>query len=113
MDFNLYKNANVVQEAMMKVVSEHVLGNHKITQEQIDQQYTALQNAIAKLEMTDEAANEKYFEAVPNEYRVQSEKPGTIQSVTYKAPNLVNGMDDKRVNVYLPYGYDSSDTTKK
>ncbi|WP_218834985.1 sugar-binding protein [Paenibacillus sp. E222] len=113
MDFNLYKNANVVQDAMMKVVSEHVLDNHKITQEQMDQQYTALQNAIGKLEMTDEAANEKYFEAVPNEYRVQSEKPGTIQSVTYKAPNLVNGMDDKRVNVYLPYGYDSSDKTKK
>ncbi|WDH99427.1 sugar-binding protein [Paenibacillus urinalis] len=113
MDYKRYRNASVVQDAIMKVVSENVLDNSKLNQDQIDDQYAALKHAISKLEMTEEAANEKHFERVPDEYRVQSEEPGTIQSLTYKAPNVENGTDDKRVNVYLPHGYDPANTTKK
>ena len=40
-------------------------------------------------------------------------KPGTIESLTYKTPNLTGGLDDKKLNVYLPHGYDASDAGKK
>lgn len=113
LDFKLYKNSYIVTDAITKVISESVLTGHKVTQEQIDAQYAAIKAAIDKLEMTEEAANEKYFKPVPDEYRMESDKPGIIESLHYKTPNLENGTDDKKLNVYLPYGYDASATNKK
>ncbi|WP_231347692.1 hypothetical protein, partial [Escherichia coli] len=86
-----------------------ILGGNKITQEQIDSHYATIKAAISKLEMTEEAANEKHFKPIPDEYRMASNKTGTIESLNYKTPNLVNGTDDKKLNVYLPFGYDASD----
>lgn len=113
LDYTLYKNASIVTDALMNVIAANVLNDSKVTQKQIDTQYTALKTAVSKLELTEEAANEKYFIPVPNEYRMESDKPGTIESLSYKAPNLNNGTDDKKLHVYLPYGYQQSDTTKK
>src|SRR5690606_13499865 len=76
-------------------------------------QAAAIKAAVAKLVMTDEAANEKYFVPVPDEYRAASDHPGTIETLSYKAPNPEGGMDEKRLNVYLPHGYDGADQTKK
>lgn len=113
LDLTLYKNPGVVTDALMKVVAANVLNDKIVTQPQIDEQYAAIKDAVSKLEMTEEAANEKYFKAVPDAYRTESDKPGTIESLTYKAPNLTGGTDDKKLNVYLPYGYDASNSTKK
>ncbi|MBD3922250.1 Ig-like domain-containing protein [Paenibacillus sp. PR3] len=113
LDLKLYKNANVVTDAIAAAFAENVLKDQKVTQEQIDHQYAAIKDAVSKLEMTDEAANEKYFKPVPNEYRMESGKSGTIESLSYKAANLTGGMDDKKLNVYLPYGYDASNPNKK
>ena len=113
LDFTLYKNPDVVTEALMRVVAANVLNDKKATQPQIDAQYAAIQAAVSKLEMTEEAANEKYFKEVPDAYRTESDKPGTIESLTYQTPNLSGGMDEKKLNVYLPHGYDKSDSSKK
>ncbi|WP_236570527.1 sugar-binding protein [Paenibacillus sp. An7] len=113
LDFKLYKNANLVTDALTNVVTESVLNGQKITQEQIDSQYAAITSAISKLEMTEEAANEKYFKPLPNAYRAENTKSGKIESIHYKTPNVKDGMDDKKLNVYLPYGYDASAADKK
>jgi len=113
LDFKLYKNPDVVTDAITNVISENLFNREKITQTQIDEQYAAIKAAISKLEMTDEAANEKYFKPVPDEYRMTSTHPGKIESLTYMADNSENGKDNKKLNVYLPYGYDATDTKKK
>lgn len=106
-----YKNIDVVTEAINK--AEEVLTDKSITQQQIDEQYAAIKAAISKLELTDEAANEKEFVPVPGEYRSQCNKPGSIERLEYYADNLNGGKDLKKLNVYLPYGYDPSDKNKK
>ncbi|GAA0304080.1 enterochelin esterase-like enzyme [Gracilibacillus halotolerans] len=113
MDFSLYKNSNVVMEAIGDVTESALINEKKVKQEQIDEQYDALQEAISKLEMTEEAANEKYFTPLPDEYRIESEQPGTIETLHYQTENLDGGKDDKKFHVYLPHGYDESDSSKK
>ena len=113
MDFTLYKNSNVVTEAIGKVTESALINEKKVKQEQIDEQYDALQEAISKLEMTEEAANEKYFTPLPDEYRVESDQSGTIETLHYQTENLDGGTDDKKFHVYLPHGYDASDSSKK
>jgi Enterochelin esterase and related enzymes len=113
LDFTLYTNASLVTDAIAAAFADHVLQDQKATQEQIDRQYAAIKEAVSKLEMTEEAANEKYFKPVPNEYRMESVKPGTIESLSYKAANLNGGTDDKKLNVYLPYGYDASNPNQQ
>ncbi|MEK4252391.1 sugar-binding protein [Paenibacillus sp. FSL W7-1287] len=113
LDFKLYKNSDVVTDAITSVISESIFNRDQVNQKQIDEQYAAIKAAVSKLEMTEEAANEKYFTPVPDEYRVESDQPGKIESLYYDAPNLENGKDNKKLNVYLPYGYDSADKSKK
>ncbi|AEI42872.1 sugar-binding protein [Paenibacillus mucilaginosus] len=112
LDFTLYKNSNIVKDALFKT-TEGAFLTDDVTQSQLDQQYAALKDAVGKLEMTEEAANEKYFKAVPDAYRMESNKPGTIESLSYKTPNLTQGTDEKKLNVYLPNGYDATDPSKK
>jgi len=113
LDFSLYRNADVVKDAIVQITAENLLGGGKVTQKQIDEQYAALSEAIAKLELTEEAANEKYFKPLPEEYLMESDKPGTIETLTYTTPNLNQGLDTKKLHVYLPYGYDAADKTRK
>lgn len=111
LDFTRYKNASVVTDAIK--MAEAVLKDKKVNQKQIDEQYAAIKAAISKLVLTEEAANEKEFRAVPDEYRIESNKQGSIESLEYTAANFNNGWDTKKLNVYLPYGYNQSDKTKK
>ncbi|WP_242856030.1 alpha/beta hydrolase [Ruminiclostridium josui] len=53
-------------------------------------------------------ATEKIYKPLPNEYKMNSSKQGTIERLSYKWGN-----DTKYFNVYLPYGYNQSDTSKK
>lgn len=111
LDFTLYKNANIVKDAVK--AAQKVIADKKATQKQIDAQYSAIKAAIGKLVLTDEAANEKFFKAVPDKYRTETSKQGSIVSLEYSADNLKNGKDLKKMNVYLPYGYDAADKSKK
>jgi len=113
MNFKLYKNPNVVTEAVMDVVAAHFLGGGPFTQQELDDQYASILAAIDRLEMTEEAANEKHFRPVPGEYRLLSDRPGTIERLTYTTKNPDNGLDRKKLNVYLPYGYDPKDKATK
>lgn len=56
---------------------------------------------------------EKIFKALPEAYRTVSEKQGTIESVDYPVENLADGTKGKHLNLYLPYGYDHGDASKK
>ena len=113
MNFKLYQNPHVVTDAVMQVVASHFLKSGSFTQEELDEQYAAIVAAIDQLEMTEEAANEKYFTPMPGEYRMPSDRPGTIERLTYKTPNAENGMDEKKLNIYLPHGYDPNDKDTK
>ena len=108
-DYSLYKNPGVVKDAILQVAAANLLGSADVTQEQIDEQYAMLAEAIDALEMTEEAANEKYFTPLPVEYLALSDKPGSIERLSYRTANPDGGMDTKYVNVYLPHGYDASD----
>ena len=46
MDYKRYRNASVVQDAIMKVVSENVLDNSKLNQDQIDDQYLSSMQSV-------------------------------------------------------------------
>jgi len=111
-DYSLYKNPDVVKDALLRIAADNLLGG-EATQEQIDGQYAALKEAIGALEMTEEAANEKYFAPLPTEYLAASDKPGTIETLAYETANPDGGMDKKKLHVYLPHGYDAADKGKK
>ncbi|AEV68181.1 sugar-binding protein [Acetivibrio clariflavus] len=111
LDYSIYKNKEVVFDAIK--VAEEVLAKEDVTQEEIDEQYNAIKEAIGKLELTDEAANEKWFKPVPDEYRGESDKPGTIERLEYQTDNYGDELTTKYLNVYLPYGYDPDDKDKK
>ncbi len=111
MDLSLYANGSIVTDAIAD--AESVLADKKATQQRIDERFVAIKEAIDNLEYTEEAAKEKHFVPVPDEYRVESDQLGTIERLYYKAANLENGTDDKKVNVYLPHGYDPTDKTTK
>lgn len=111
LDLTRYKNPAILTNAIK--IAEQILNDKKVTQTQIDKQYADLKKVMSKLELTDEAANEKEFKVVPDEYRAENKKQGTIESLEYIAANLNNGTDTKKLNVYLPYGYNATDTSKK
>ncbi len=111
LDFTKYMNHAIVTDAIR--TAEKVLEGDVLTQQQIDNQFTALKDAIEKLELTEGAANEKVFIALPDEYKGESQQQGTIESMEYSVANLSKGTDVKKLNVYLPYGYDDSNTNTK
>ncbi|WP_459481556.1 sugar-binding protein [Clostridium saccharoperbutylacetonicum] len=111
LDLTNYKNANILTDSI--TAAKEVLAKENVTQKQIDDQYTAVKEAMDKLVLTDEAANAKQFKPVPNEYRINSTKPGTIEQMEYTVTNEDNNKTVKKMNVYLPNGYNPSDNTKK
>ncbi len=111
MDLSMYKNAEVLDDAISQI--EEVLKKDGISQEEIDEQYDYLNNAIDKLDLSDEAANEKNFQVLPSEYRSLNEEQGSIETLEYTTDNLSDGKDNKKLHVYLPYGYNESDTSIK
>ena len=111
MDLSRYKNANILTDAIK--AAEKTVKDKKATQKKIDQEYKALQEAISKLELTEEAANVKEFKPIPVENKAESKYQGTIERLEYKVDNLTKGQDVKKLNVYLPYGYNAKDKSKK
>ncbi|MFC4387901.1 sugar-binding protein [Gracilibacillus marinus] len=112
MDFTRYKNPSIVMDTI-GTISERTLLIPHISQQEMDTHYHALTKAISELELTEEAVNEKYFEPVPDDYRIPCANQGTIQTLHYDTPNLDNGIDKKKLHVYLPYGYDASNSSKQ
>ncbi|MBH1942268.1 Ig-like domain-containing protein [Mobilitalea sibirica] len=111
LDLTRFQNESIVTDAIH--AAKEVLNGNLDNQKQIDEQYALLKEAIGKLKLTEEAAKEKDFVALPDEYKAESQFQGTIESLEYEAANLNNGTDVKKLNVYLPYGYDASDTSTK
>ncbi len=109
-DLSEYTNGDTLTTAIAK--ARKILKDKKVTQAQVDAQYKAIQKAIEGLTYTAEAAKVKRYVPVPTQYKGESEKAGKIVSMTYDL--TMNGKTvTKPVNVYLPYGYDEKDTTKK
>lgn len=111
LDLTQYKNGNILTDSI--IAAQDVLAKEDVTQKQIDDQYTAIKTSIDNLVLTDEAAKVKQFKPVPNEYRLNSTKPGTIEQIEYTVTNEDNSKMVKKMNVYLPNGYNPSDSTKK
>ncbi|WP_010250451.1 endo-1,4-beta-xylanase [Acetivibrio cellulolyticus] len=63
---------------------------------------------LATVNLSVFAASEKEFKSLPSEYKVTSSKQGTIEKLSYTW-----GSDTKNFYVYLPNGYNQSDTSKK
>ncbi len=72
------------------------------------------ENCMAKeiKKLTDAFSKNKEFRAVPEEYRIENEKKGIIESLRYHVPNLESG-DTKHLNVYLPYCYNAADSNRR
>lgn len=111
LDQTRYKNPEVITNAIQS--AETVLKNKKVTQSILDKEYAALKSAMNNLILTEEAADEKVFKTVPDKYKGEIKEQGIIENLEYTATNLDNGSDVKKLNVYLPYGYNPSDATKK
>ncbi len=111
LDPNEYSNYSLLEEAMNKASS--VANDKNSTQADLDQEYVNIQEAIKSLIYTEEALKVKRFVTMPDEYKGENEQKGTIVTMTYDAPNTSDGIDTKRMNIYLPYGYDQSNTVKK
>lgn len=63
---------------------------------------------VATTNLSVSAADEKIYRPLPNEYKNICSKQGTIERLSYRWGN-----DTKYFNVYLPYGYNQADTSKK
>lgn len=111
LDFTLYKNPEVLTEAID--IAENLLKEDNITQNQIDQQFSTIKNITSNLIKTDEASSEKMYVPIPIEYKGVNINSGSIERLEYSVANSNNGTDIKKLNVYLPYGYDNSDKDTK
>ena len=63
---------------------------------------------MATVNLPVSAAGEKYYKPLPSEYKNISSKQGSIQQLSYTWGNAT-----KNFYVYLPNGYNQSDTSKK
>lgn len=114
-----YKNFDVVENAIK--TAEDVAANKDSTQEDYNEQYALLQDALSKLEYTEEAAKVKRFTELPSEYKAVCTSGGAIETLSYDVTYKVKNQDGtetektetKNLNVYLPYGYDPTDVTTK
>lgn len=68
---------------------------------------------IENKKFTGVSAKSKEFKAISDDYRIENEKQGDIESLYYSVPNLENDTNIKHINVYLPYCYDATDTNRK
>jgi len=100
LDSNLYVNYKVVADAV--TAAEAFLADQVDNQQQIDDQVAALKATMDQLKP---AAADKVFYSLPNKYKLLSSEQGTIEVVHYQAPNRSGGKDNKKLLVYLPYGY--------
>ena len=111
LDRNEYTNYNVLEDAINQALT--VVNDKASTQEQIDQEYSNVKAAISSLTYTEEALKVKRFVALPDAYKAVNDQKGTIVTKTYDAPNTSGTTDSKRMHIYLPYGYDRTNTDKK
>ena len=54
-----------------------------------------------------------YYHEVPKDYTTNSEKQGTLELLTYTSFDKEGKEAEDHAYVYLPYGYDSGDASKK
>ncbi len=64
-------------------------------------------------EISKALTKDKTFKATPEEYRLENERQGVIESLYYSVPTSENVNNIKHLNVYIPYCYDSADTNTK
>lgn len=73
-------------------------------------------NPIAKaIKLETQTITKEQLDRIPEAYRVMVKDGGTIEHITYKSKNYYgDGAENEKIaNVYLPAGYDKSDSSKK
>ncbi|WP_242856039.1 alpha/beta hydrolase [Ruminiclostridium josui] len=110
-----YSNGDVVDELIKE--SEAAIADKTSTQAKFDELLNMLQAAIDNLVHNDLSFDEKECRDIPKAYRTSDPESirGSIVRVDYKTNTYdAEARDlDKYMLVYLPHGYDESDTTKK
>lgn len=56
---------------------------------------------------------EKEFVPVPDQYKTICDQQGTVEALTYSVKNLEGETVHKNLNVYLPFGYNATEPTRK
>ena len=56
--------------------------------------------------------HETYYAGFPKKFGASSDKKGSLVKIDYQT-SVYDAVYDKHVNVYLPYGYNQEDTSKK
>lgn len=92
----------------------------------IEVQYTVSTAYVDNIPQAKPEDQEGYYEAqlpqvapgysydFPMEYETTpSDKPGTLELLTYQSLSVDGGMEEEHAYVYLPYGYDQADTETK
>jgi enterochelin esterase-like enzyme/uncharacterized protein YqkB len=108
-----YTNGNAVQELIAD--AEAALKDTKTTQKKIDELYAALNKAVDSLVSDGKDYDDKECRQIPLKYKTTDEYPGTIERVSYTTNTYddKNEIREKDFLVYLPYGYDAADKSKK
>jgi S-formylglutathione hydrolase FrmB len=108
-----YTNGKKVAKLIKK--SEKILTDKKAKQKKIDKLYSELNLAVRNLKHSDQGYEDKECLQVPFEYKTTDAHQGTIERLDYSTYTYDkdNKKLEKYLNVYLPYGYNASDKTKK
>lgn len=64
-------------------------------------------------EIIKDSLKDKDFKILPEEYRIENKKQGTIERLEYKVEDLEKSNNIKHLNLYLPYEYEATDKNKK
>lgn len=67
------------------------------------------------IKLETQTITKEQLDRIPEAYRVKVENGGTIEHITYQSKRYFGdgSQNEKKANVYLPAGYDKSDSSKK
>ncbi|WFR58219.1 sugar-binding protein [Anaerocolumna sp. AGMB13025] len=108
-----YTNGKTVEKLVKK--ADLILGDKKAKQKKIDQIYSELNLSVRNLKHSDQGYEDKECLQVPTEYKTTDVHKGTIERLDYSTYTYDNDNKklEKYLNVYLPYGYNANDKSKK
>lgn len=113
-DLDRYINGAAVRTIIED--SEKAIADSTTTQATFDELLAKLNKATDALIHSDEAFADKECREIPKKYKTSASQgqEGTLDYVTYSVKDFQTGEDiDKSMMVYVPYGYNKNDNTKK
>ncbi|SET54970.1 sugar-binding protein [[Clostridium] polysaccharolyticum] len=113
---NLERYINGAAVRTMIEDSEKAIADVTTTQAKFDELLMKLNKATDELIHNDKVFADKECREIPKKYKTSAsqDQQGTLDYVTYSVKDFQTGNDiDKSMMVYVPYGYNKEDNTKK